>query len=213
MPRPKKGQDVPAVDRMRDAFWTLLAEKPYAALSVADVLRSTGLNKNAFYYHYGNLGELAKDAVEQMLPTDLMVAVLREIIDPKSKLDALLRDPKYHVHLDRLSLIAGKHGSPQLQGTLKRAMKQAWIGMLGIDEANLGFNSSLAIEFALGGVFSLLAYRAEHLPDMTTEQLFGSRFGQRMRRTVPPMLLETFLDEGVISESALLATRFAPTSS
>ena len=50
--------------RLRDAFWSLLEEKPYAQISVSELLARSGVSRGDFYYHYKNLVDLAKCAVE-----------------------------------------------------------------------------------------------------------------------------------------------------
>ena len=55
MPRPRKDQEGPsAVERMEEAFWNALAEKPYAKMTVGDIAQRAQVNKNAFYYHYSS---------------------------------------------------------------------------------------------------------------------------------------------------------------
>lgn len=50
--------------RLYDAFWSLLEEKPYAQISVSELLARSGVSRGDFYYHYKNLLDLAKCAVE-----------------------------------------------------------------------------------------------------------------------------------------------------
>ncbi|MBO7671522.1 MAG: TetR/AcrR family transcriptional regulator [Aeriscardovia sp.] len=50
--------------RLYDAFWSLLEEKPYAQISVSELLARSGVSRGDFYYHYKNLVDLAKCAVE-----------------------------------------------------------------------------------------------------------------------------------------------------
>lgn len=52
------------VQRLYDAFWSLLEEKPYAQISVSELLARAGVSRGDFYYHYKNLVDLAKCAVE-----------------------------------------------------------------------------------------------------------------------------------------------------
>ena len=52
MARPRKDQEGPtAVERMEEAFWEILAEKPYAQITVGEIAKRAQVNKNAFYYH------------------------------------------------------------------------------------------------------------------------------------------------------------------
>ena len=50
--------------RLYDAFWSLLEEKPYAQISVSELLARSGVSRGDFYYHYKNLVDMSKCAVE-----------------------------------------------------------------------------------------------------------------------------------------------------
>lgn len=52
------------VQRLYDAFWSLLEEKPYAQISVSELLARAGVSRGDFYYHYKNLVDMSKCAVE-----------------------------------------------------------------------------------------------------------------------------------------------------
>ena len=72
MARPKYGRgDVRAREKLIDAFWDLLEAEPYTQMSVREVCRESGLNKNTFYYHFSDLDELADEAVARALPVEL----------------------------------------------------------------------------------------------------------------------------------------------
>ena len=60
---PKKTWDG-CVQRLYDAFWSLLEEKPYAQISVSELLARAGVSRGDFYYHYKNLVDMSKCAVE-----------------------------------------------------------------------------------------------------------------------------------------------------
>ena len=60
MARPRKDQEGPtAVERMEEAFWEILAEKPYAQITVGEIAKRAQVNKNAFDYHFDGVGALA----------------------------------------------------------------------------------------------------------------------------------------------------------
>ena len=46
MARPRKDQEGPtAVERMEEAFWEILAEKPYAQITVGEIAKRAQVNK------------------------------------------------------------------------------------------------------------------------------------------------------------------------
>ena len=72
MARPKYGRgDARAREKLIDTFWDLLEAEPYTHMSVREICRESGLNKNTFYYHFSDLDELADEAVARALPVEL----------------------------------------------------------------------------------------------------------------------------------------------
>ena len=64
MPRPRHDSEVlPAKERLENAFWELLADRDYRKITVTDVVREAGVNRNSFYYHFSSLPELADSAI------------------------------------------------------------------------------------------------------------------------------------------------------
>ena len=56
MPRPRHDSEVlPAKERLENAFWELLADRDYRKITVTDVVREAGVNRNSFYYHFSSL--------------------------------------------------------------------------------------------------------------------------------------------------------------
>ena len=110
MARPRYATGDPtARDRLIEAFWSLLGDRPYTKLSVVDVVRTARVNKNTFYYHYADLEELAHDAVEQTLDPEAMLAILTALSHPNAGLAPQV-SPELTARVDRLGLIAGALG-------------------------------------------------------------------------------------------------------
>lgn len=159
MARPKYAVgDQTAKEKLAAAFWRLLADKPYAKLSALDVVREAGINKNTFYYHYTGIDDMAADAVESTLDPTTLLATLSSLrsVNPGT--------PPMHTpldaNLDRLCLVAGEHSTPALRLLLKNALRSAWCEALRIDESQLELQQQIALEFALGGVLEVMAYRS-----------------------------------------------------
>ena len=119
MARPRKDQEGPtAVERMEEAFWEILAEKPYAQITVGEIAKRAQVNKNAFYYHFDGLGALAAQALDSMLPRE-MARMLLMNGGPSKGIDeieanALLRNPDLKKRIDRALLVVGKNGSSEV---------------------------------------------------------------------------------------------------
>ena len=50
-------------EKLRTAFFELLEEKPLKHITVNDIVRQCGFNRNTFYYHYSDIPALAEEAV------------------------------------------------------------------------------------------------------------------------------------------------------
>lgn len=200
MPRPKKGIEEPAVDKARRSFWKLLEKKPYANMTVVDVLKEAGINKNAFYYHYGNLDDLANDAVRSTLKPELIISLIQGFMGSNRSIEVYEGSSQVKERFNRLCLAAGKHGSTLLHEALKDSIRSAWFQMLNVNRAKIGLDSALATEFALGGIISLLAYRDGHRNDMDLPMLFETAFAKKLGGTIPPMLIAAFIEDGALAE-------------
>ncbi|KAB7786556.1 TetR/AcrR family transcriptional regulator [Bifidobacterium cebidarum] len=163
MARPKTSEHS-APEKMQEAFWQLLEQKPYAQITISDVTRASGLNRSAFYYHYGNIPELADDAIaaiyEQPDITEFIAHIIRQD-EPTEGIRAYalqsIQMPQRLIAIHRLSLIAGPHGSTGLATQLKAHVVEIWLATLGCDPDTLNPGQRILLEFASSGMLGLLA--------------------------------------------------------
>lgn len=190
MARPKQdGSERPAKERIAEAFWQLLEEKPYAALTVRELSARAGVNKNAFYYHYETLDILAKELVEESMPRELISGVIRRVIGDASESPAVLSDPGLPELIRRLSLAAGDNGAPLLGSMLKSTIREEWCAQLGVKCDALGEGERLALEIALGGMMAAIAFWQENGAGSGPEALAGSEYEAVIHNEVVPPLL------------------------
>ncbi len=50
---------------IKDAFWELLAKKPYNKITVKDIVELCHVNRNTFYYHYSDISDLLEGTFEK----------------------------------------------------------------------------------------------------------------------------------------------------
>ena len=129
MARPRKDQEGPtAVERMEEAFWEILAEKPYAQITVGEIAKRAQVNKNAFYYHFDGLGALAAQGAGQHAPArdGAHVADERRAFERhrRDRGERLAAQPRPEKRIDRALLVVGKNGSSELVATLKNLVMQ-----------------------------------------------------------------------------------------
>lgn len=170
MARPRKDQEGPtAVERMEEAFWEILAEKPYAQITVGEIAKRAQVNKNAFYYHFDGLGAFAAQALDSMLPRE-MARMLLMNGGPSKGIDeieanALLRNPDLKKRIDRALLVVGKNGSSELVATLKNLVMHTWFDLFHVDETRLSSEAMVVVRFTLGGLVEIMsdeACRGDH---------------------------------------------------
>lgn len=175
MPRPRRDSEIlPAKERLENAFWDLLYEREYRKITVTDIVREAQVNRNSFYYHFGSLAELADSAilceVEQASANKVTlendVESSGEADDPdtfdaarerlKARLSDILQSNEQCEHINRLALIVGPHSGLELVESLRDFCRMSLAGALQLDLDHLDLRNDLALEFAVGGVLSIL---------------------------------------------------------
>jgi AcrR family transcriptional regulator len=59
MGRPRKTTDMTAPVKIENAFWQLLRTDAYSNITIQKLADAAGVNRNAVYYHYENLDDVA----------------------------------------------------------------------------------------------------------------------------------------------------------
>lgn len=154
-PRISEGE-AGARERMIEAFWTLMRAEPFARMTVAKVVASAGLNRNAFYYHYGNLEELAEDAVAETIPADAPRLIVSFFADEEEEFKEFLSAPDRAAQYERLRLLIGSHGSSELRGWVRDLFIRMWCEKFGIAAADLTRDETITLRFAFGGIVEIL---------------------------------------------------------
>lgn len=54
-------------DAIKEAFWSLLTEKPYSAITVKDIVTRCQVNRNTFYYHFQDIPSLLELVVKEWM--------------------------------------------------------------------------------------------------------------------------------------------------
>ncbi|OZG65975.1 TetR/AcrR family transcriptional regulator [Bifidobacterium eulemuris] len=162
MSRPRRDSEIlPATTRMENAFWELLRAQEYRRITVTDIVREAGVNRNSFYYHYSGLPELADAAILHEVERTPLVEVpapdqenLKHQWGARAK--ELISAPEQRQRLDRLALVAGSHSSPELLDSLCDFGRMTISSMLQLDTEHLDLKTDLMLDFAVGGLLSVL---------------------------------------------------------
>lgn len=157
MARPKKNQEGPsAVERMRAAFWELLEEKPYSAITVKLLTKRACVNHNTFYYHFANIDDMAMRFFRDNVPDELLKSIICMVSGKESDLDAVREVPDMALHFHRVRLVL-KSGSHSFIEAARRQLVKTWMGELGIGEEEVSAADWAKLNFVWGGTTALMA--------------------------------------------------------
>jgi len=186
MPRPKYlKNDETAREKLIRAFWDGISDMPFHKLTVTELIKRAGLNRNSFYYHFTDIEDMAEKIVAETLMRDLPGILVSELNHGVgTAVDSLLSDKSIRKRFGRVCLLAGKNSSPRLQEMLKTAIADNWKNYLSIETVKLSHEDRLVFEFCLGGVFSLLTFRADNEMNPPIRDMFATDFGRTALMTI-----------------------------
>lgn len=165
MARPKNDQPGPsAKERMANAFWEVIEEKPYEHITVRDIAERAQINRNAFYYHFQNMDALAEWVFARELPTEIPRLMFFKGPD---EVCTFLADPANEERIRRARLAVGNHGSKMFANLLKEEFLRAWCDVLEIDHESLTAEQRIVTDFIAGGALAVVA----NLEGTSTEDL------------------------------------------
>lgn len=165
MARPRNNQPGPsAKERMANAFWEALEEKPYEYITVRDIAERAQINRNAFYYHFQNMDALAEWAFAREVPTEIPRLMFFKGPDEVCK---FLSNPVNEERVRRVRLAVSDHGSKIFAGLLKEEFIRAWCEVLGVDSGSFSKQQRIVADFITGGMFAVMA----NSKDISTEDL------------------------------------------
>lgn len=108
-----------AKDAIKDAFWSLLNEKPYSSITVKDIVNRCQVNRNTFYYHFQDIPSLLEQTIKEWMdgiiqrcrasgsPIDCISALIQECAQKKNAILHIYRSVRQEDFLnfiDRLAL-------------------------------------------------------------------------------------------------------------
>lgn len=157
MARPRKDCEGPSAKRrMEDAFWKALREKPFSKISVADIAQLAQVNRNAFYYHFDNMADLARAAIAGRIPISLFRSLLPCLKRGDQPLPSVLHDPATEENYAKLWLLAGPHGTYELANIAKSTLIGAWLDEFGLEGDDLNESDLVSLTFIVGGMFNVI---------------------------------------------------------
>jgi AcrR family transcriptional regulator len=163
MARPRQDAGVvPARQRLEDAFWETLAEKPYRTLTMGAIARRAWVNHNTFYYYFDNLDDMAARLLEANLVPEFPASLLAHVAAGLDFSD-LTDDPELARHFRRLCLVAGPHGAAWMADRVRQAAMRLIAAALGRDLDELDQAETLALTWITGGLLTVLGQYGQDL--------------------------------------------------
>ncbi len=133
MARPRKDSEEKGAEaRMIEAFWDQLSRMPYREVTAASVARQAGCNRATFYYYFDSIEDLAEQAVDAAVPTD--IADLAEMFLSEDSAPFRLDEAQRRA-VERICLLTGLNGSARLTERFKRTLMETWASRFGLDLA------------------------------------------------------------------------------
>ena len=156
MARPRRDERGPsAKERLQLAFWDLLEKSPSASITVKELSAKAGVNHNTFYYHYGSMTELARDAVLSSVSDGLTGTLLTVLVQSPLEPEKLPDDTQLAEPYRRMRLLA-RNGSFELLRAACDVIVGRWLERFGIGSEELTDDDRMRISFAWGGIVTLI---------------------------------------------------------
>ncbi|MBO7702455.1 MAG: TetR/AcrR family transcriptional regulator, partial [Eggerthellaceae bacterium] len=152
MARPRKGQRGPdARTRIVDAFWGMLAEGPYADITVRALASRARVNHNTIYRHFDSVEDVAKVAVSEVYSIEAARHMFELFAQPDSvDVDSLARWG-LDVSFNKV-ILAVRSESPILMAMVTEGIKASWMQLTGMSWDTLSDEMKLELSFILGGI-------------------------------------------------------------
>ena len=157
MARPRKDAVGPtAVERMRQAFWGLLEEKPYSAVTVRLITERAKVNHNTFYYHFQNIDEMAVRFFEDNIPSRLVDLMVETSMGKPLDLNAIKSETDIEEHYRRVRMVV-RSGSFDFAAMGRGRLIEHWLERAGLSSEELSRADRARVNYIWGGITNVIA--------------------------------------------------------
>lgn len=155
MGRPRKDSDIVATEKIEKALWKLLGAEYYSNITVQKLADEAGVNRNAIYYHYENIDDVAKNALLNYMQSGVIEQFMHMVMNDFVNDESAMIDATFFQGVRKLQSCINS-GSIYLRELLKEEIKRQWFKKLHIEEEKLLKSEAVSIEFAIGGIIAVL---------------------------------------------------------
>ncbi|NHM16614.1 TetR family transcriptional regulator [Eggerthellaceae bacterium zg-887] len=161
MARPAYRGDTPtAKERLREAFWGLLSHEEYGRITIKALAAQAGVNPNTFYYHYANMEDLARDALDAEKLHEIPEAIRNSARPGSASLESALSLAAVDNRWRRIRLFVASD-SPVLRRLFYETFEGLWLSLLGVDKDDLTDEDALDLVFMLNGAMGVIALQGD----------------------------------------------------
>lgn len=156
MARPSKTDPTASAEyKIEKAFWSLLEKTDFSEITMQQLAREAGVNRNTLYYHYGNLQEVAEAMFARVFTEDVSARFLDLMLTSPQELASVWGPFELPERVWKIHLFA-KSESPLIRGMLKETLTGQWFRKLGIDPSSFSTADALKIDYIVSGFLGLL---------------------------------------------------------
>ena len=156
MARPKRDSGkLSAFERMEEAFWRLLAERPFDKITISALSKGAGVNHNLIYYYFENMEDLARQMFERNMAGDLPQRLLSVILEGMPSQEPFLKDAELLRRVGRVRLCM-RSDSAFLNGLVKERLQREWLTAVGADRTQLTAQQRVDLEFLVSGIIAVV---------------------------------------------------------
>lgn len=156
MARPKhQDGEQTAYERIADAYWAELSEKPYEKITISSLAKRAGVNHNLLYYYFENIDEMAIRLFEENTSGQFSAQYfINAILQGENILPAI--DQSALIKMQRVRLYV-RGDSAYLSGIFQNAVLKTWLEGTGKAWEDLSFEDRFDLRFVIGGLISILS--------------------------------------------------------
>jgi AcrR family transcriptional regulator len=169
---------------MEEAFWQLLAEKPYREMTIAAISRLAKVNHNTFYYYFDSLDDMAIKLLDSNMLIDLPARIFTAFTAGQLEANLVTSDPEVLRRFKRISLLAGPHGASWQKDILKQRVTSLWLQTLGLSEAELMDKDKALLTFIISGLLAMVGEYGQNGDPALFGHIIQSDLGHGVLATV-----------------------------
>lgn len=180
-PRADAGE-MPARQRVIEAFWAMLSEGPYEGITVRGLAARANVSPNTLYYHFECVEDVAATALAEEIDEGAARIVMSLGVGAGDAAELAHLGAADAGRFARIRLFAAS-GSGALSRMLTAALVRTWLSAAGVDEPSLSDDARRDLTFVLGGVVALLGSDLADDP-AALARLFSRPLGRGVAETM-----------------------------